>query len=110
MFVAQVRGKSMESDIPDESWCLFRPDRGGSREGRILLVQHHEISDPAYSGSYTVKRYHSEKVVDPETGEWRHTKIVLQPLNALYPPTEIKVAADDEFRVIAEFVEVLGGR
>jgi type III restriction enzyme len=108
MFVAQVRGKSMETEIPDESWCLFRPDRGGDRKGRILLVAHHDISDPAYSGSYTVKRYRSEKSVDPETGEWRHTKIVLEPLNTTFPPLELKLAAEDEFRVIAEFVEVLG--
>lgn len=108
MFVAQVRGKSMETEIPDESWCLFRPDRGGSREGRVLLVQHHDISDPAYSGSYTVKRYRSEKSVDADTGEWRHTKIILEPLNGAYPPIELKISSEDEFRVIAEFVEVLG--
>jgi type III restriction enzyme len=107
MFVAQVRGQSMEPDIPDESWCLFRPDRGGDRGGRILLVAHHDISDPSYSGNYTVKQYRSEKVVDPETGEWRHTRIVLEPLNTAFPPIELKVASDDEFRVIAEFVEVL---
>lgn len=107
MFVAQVRGKSMETMIPDEAWCLFRPDRGGSREGRVLLVEHHDISDPAYSGSYTVKRYRSEKNVDPNTGEWRHTKIILEPVNPAFPPIELKVASDDEFRVIAEFVEVL---
>jgi type III restriction enzyme len=110
MFVAQVRGKSMADEIPDEAWCLFRPDRGGDRDGRILLVQHHDISDPSYSGSYTVKRYRSEKVVDPDTGEWRHTKIVLQPLNSTYPPIELKLAAEDEFRIVAEFVEVLRGR
>lgn len=107
MFVAQIRGKSMENDIPDESWCLFRPARGGSRDGRIPLVQHHEISDPAYSGRFTVKRYRSEKTIDPDTGEWRHTKITLEPLNPSFPPIEIKIAADDEFSVIAEFVEVL---
>lgn len=109
MFVAQVRGKSMETEIPEESWCLFRPDRGGSRDGRILLVAHHDISDPAYSGSYTVKRYRTEKSVDPNTGEWRHTKIVLEPLNTAFPPIELKIASEDEFRVIAEFVEVLQG-
>jgi hypothetical protein len=39
MFVARVTGTSMEPLIPDGSWCLFRPCRPGSREGRIVLVQ-----------------------------------------------------------------------
>jgi len=107
MFIAQVRGKSMETAIPDESWCLFRVDRGGSREGRILLVQHSEIRDPAYSGHYTLKQFHSEKAVDPETGEWRHTRIVLKALNPAFPPLELKVGVEEDFRVIAEFVRVL---
>lgn len=109
MFVAQIRGQSMEPDIPDESWCLFRPDRGGSRYGRVLLVAHHEISDPAYSAGYTVKRYRSEKVVDPETGEWQHLRIVLEPINPSFPPIEIKTAQEGELDIVAEFVEVIGG-
>ncbi len=110
MFVAQLRGKSMEPQFPDESWCLFRPDRGGSRNGRILLVQHHDIAEPAYAGSYTVKRYKSEKVVDHDTGEWRHSKITLEPLNSSFPVIELKVATEDEFRVIAECIEALGSK
>lgn len=107
MFVAQVRGKSMEPRIPDDAYCLFRKPSAGSRQGRFLVVQHHAIHDPDYGGSYTLKKYRSEKVVDPETGQWQHALVVLEPLNPAFAPIEIAANDEEEFRVIAEFVEVL---
>ena len=61
LFVAQVLGESMNRRIPDGSWCLFSTDRGGSREGKIVLVEHRLRDDPETGGRYTVKRYRSEK-------------------------------------------------
>jgi hypothetical protein len=43
------------------------------------------------------------------SGRWHYTKIVLSPLDTACPSIEIKVAAEDEFRVIAKFVEVFRG-
>lgn len=108
MFIAQVRGQSMEPRIADGAFCLFRRPSAGSRQGRLLVVQHRSIADPAYSGSFTLKRYKSEKVVDPETGEWQHSLITLEPLNPAFQPIEITSNDEEDFRVIAEFVEVLG--
>jgi hypothetical protein len=70
-------------------------------------VQHHAIHDPAYGGSFTLKKYRSEDVVDPKTGEWQHSLVVLDPLNAEFPPIEIAANDEDAFRIVAEFVEVL---
>ena len=109
MFVAQLRGKSMEPRYPDGCWCLFRPDRGGSRSGRILLVRHNGIADPDYAAGYTVKRYRSEKVGVPETGEWSHARITLEPLNPAFSSIELRPADEGEVSVIAEAIEVLGG-
>lgn len=39
-YVVRVSGHSMEATIPDGSYCLFRADRGGSRDGKLLLVWH----------------------------------------------------------------------
>lgn len=108
MFVAQIQGKSMAPKFPDGSWCLFRRDRGGSRAGRILLIAHGDISDPAYSAGYTVKKYRSEKVVDPESGEWQHARIYLEPLNPQFPTLELKVEDEGEVHLIAECIAVLG--
>ena len=37
-FVVRVSGQSMEPSIPDGSHCLFRTERGGSRQGKLVLV------------------------------------------------------------------------
>ena len=57
MFVGRVVGASMEPRIPSGSWCLFRRGRpGGSRNGRILLVQFSSMIDPEHGGKFTVKK------------------------------------------------------
>ena len=78
LFVAQVVGESMNKRIPNGAWCLFRANPQGTRHGKIVVVQHRSISDPETGGSYTIKRYRSEKVMD-EDGGWRHERIELVP-------------------------------
>jgi hypothetical protein len=68
MFVAHVVGHSMEPRIPDGSWCLFVAPVEGSRQGRIVLVQHRDIHDPETGGTYTVKKYRSTKESDSTGG------------------------------------------
>ena len=108
MFIAQVVGKSMEPTIPDGSWCLFRFERGGSRNGLIVLVESRQVSDPETHQSFTIKRYHSEKE-DLGGGQWRHKKIVLSPDNKEFKDIVLKNVAGDDFRIVAEFVEALFG-
>lgn len=106
MFVAQVVGRSMEPRIPDGGWCLFHSPVEGTRQGRILLVQHRDIEDPESGGKYTIKRYRSKKESDT-TGSWRHEEIRLEPENPDFRPIVLKGVSDDELRAIAEVVEVL---
>ncbi len=105
MFVAQVVGKSMEPAICDGAWCLFRAPVDGTRQGKIVLVQLRDATDPETSQRYTVKRYKSEK--GQEGDSWRHEKITLEPVNPDFEPIVLTGAAEDELRVIAEVVEVL---
>ena len=107
MFIAQVVGKSMESTIKDGSWCLFRSDQGGSRNGKIVLVESRRISDPETQRSFTIKRYHSEKEHFPD-GTWIHKKITLSPDNKDFDDIVLENVREDEFHVVAEFVEVIG--
>ncbi len=101
MFVAQVVGRSMEPLIPDGSFCVFRGNVTGSRGGKRLLIE--KFSENDFAARYTVKRYTSRKTVDAEGG-WQHEEVRLEPLN---PEFEAFNLGPDEFRVIAEFVQVL---
>ena len=105
MFVAQVVGRSMEPLVPNGAWCLFRGPVEGSRQGKNVLVQLRDATDPETGEHYTVKRYRSEKA--NRTGSWRHTKITLEPANPEFEAIVISGAEESELRVIAELVEVL---
>ncbi|MBM3248690.1 MAG: DUF2075 domain-containing protein [Candidatus Omnitrophica bacterium] len=106
MFVAKVVGKSMESTIPDGSYCVFRFDRGGTRNGLVVLVECHSISDPETTRQFTIKRYKSEKEFFPD-GTWRHKKIILSPDNKDFKDIVLEDIPAVEFRVVAELVAVL---
>jgi hypothetical protein len=105
-FVAKVVGKSMEPNIKDGSYCLFTFGVIGSRNGRIVLAQHSDISDPETGGSYTIKKYLSKKTTGTD-GEWKHIAIQLLPINPDFKPIEITADSADEIKIIAEFVTVL---
>ena len=107
MFVAQVVGKSMEPQIPDGSWCLFRAPVEGTRQGKTVLVQLRDDIDPETDQRYTVKRYKSEKTVEGDS--WRHARIALEPINPEFEPIVITSTDEGELQVIAELVEVLQG-
>jgi hypothetical protein len=102
MFVVQAKGGSMEPRIPDGSLCVFRANVVGSRQNKIVLVQHRGLYDPDHNGSYTIKTYTSEKTYDRETGQWQHERIVLKPLNPDYSP--IVIEEDGDFTVVGEFI------
>jgi hypothetical protein len=106
MFVARVQGKSMEPEVPDGAYCLFRPPRDGSRQDKRLLVWHSGIDDPVTSGHYTLKVYASEKEETSE-GSWHHTKILLKPVNPEFEPIVLTPEDEGDVRLIAELHTVL---
>jgi len=107
MFVAQVVGKSMEPAIPDSAWCLFRASVEGTRQGKTVLVQLRNATDPETGQRYTVKRYESEKTTDRDS--WRHARITLKPVNSDFDPIVLTGEDEGELQVVAELVEVLTG-
>lgn len=106
MFVAKVVGKSMEPTIPDGSYCVFRFDKGGTRNGLVVIVGCHSIFDPETSSQFTIKRYKSEKEFFPD-GTWKHKKIILSPDNNDFKDIVLEDIPAVEFRVVAEFVAIL---
>lgn len=78
-FVCKIEGESMNKKIPNGSYCLFKKDTGGSREGKIVLVEHYSIQDSDFGAGYTVKEYSSTKKTESEL--WSHESITLKPLS-----------------------------
>lgn len=107
-FVAQVVGESMNRRIPNGAWCLFNLNPGGTRQGKVVLVQHRSIDDPDTGGHYTVKTYESEKVASEEGG-WQHSRITLKPesTDSSYEPIVFDQDTAADLVVIAEMVAVL---
>lgn len=106
MFIAQVVGKSMESTITDGSYCIFRFDQGGSRNGKVVLVESRQVTDPETNQKFTVKRYRSQKK-RLEGDQWRHKKITLSPDNKDFDDIVLENVSEDDFRVVAEFICVI---
>jgi hypothetical protein len=78
-------------------------------QGKIVLVQYYGPADPETGGSYTVKRYRSEKSPSVE-GEWKHTKITLEPLNPEFKPIILEPEDEAPIQVIAEYLRKLGSK
>jgi hypothetical protein len=109
LFVAQVVGESMNRRIPNGAWCLFRLNPAGTRNGKVVLVQHRNIQDPDTGGQYTVKVYQSDKGVG-EDGYWVHNAIWLNPDSTIpyYEPMVFNGDSCGDLKVIAELIAVLG--
>ena len=105
-FIVQAVGHSMEPKIQDGDYCLFQRYHGGSREGKIVLAEHHGYADSEYEGAYSIKRYHSTKRFN-EFGEWEHESVELHPLNRMYDPIVLSADDIDEFCIVGEFVRVV---
>ena len=95
----------MEPAISDGAYCLFRTPVEGTRQGKIVLVQMRDDTDPESGQRYTVKRYRSEKVADGAS--WRHARISLNPINPDFEPIVLTGGDNRQFQVVAEVVEVL---
>jgi DUF2075 family protein len=106
-FVCKVVGESMNKVIPNGSWCLFKKDPGGSRNGKIVLVEHTGMQDSDYGSGYTIKLYESNKEINEEG--WTHQSIFLRPQSYDLNYETIVLAKDDLslLKVVGIFVCVL---
>lgn len=107
LFACYVIGESMNKVIPNGSICLFRKYKGGSRDGEIVLVEHTDIQDPDFGSGYTIKEYHSKKVVNES--EWYHESINLKPLSHDSNYQDIVIEGNElaTLKVIGVFERVL---
>ena len=106
-FVCQVVGESMNKIIPNNSWCLFKKDPGGSRNGKIVLVHHGNIQDSDFGKGYTVKKYESIKNETDEDS--RNNAIILKPQSYNSNFKNIILTEDEliDLKVVGVFVKVI---
>jgi hypothetical protein len=97
----------MNRVIPNGSICLFKEYSGGSRNGKIVLVENLDVQDPDFNSAFTIKTYSSEKSVSEET--WGHTSIVLRPnsFDSSYKNIIITEENAARMKVVGEFVKIL---
>ena len=106
-FACRIVGESMNRVIPNGSICLFKPYTGGSRNGKIVLVENIDIQDPDFQSAFTIKTYSSEKSVLQDS--WGHTSVVLRPNSFDESYKNIVITEDNSegLRVVGEFVRIL---
>lgn len=106
-FACHVIGDSMNRIIPNGSIALFRKYTSGSREGKIVLVEKENYIDSDFGSCYSVKEYHSNKVVQEDS--WTHTGIELRPLstNKNYESIRIENLDIEQLKVIGTFVSII---
>ena len=97
----------MNRKIPNGSYCLFSQDEGGSRNGKIVLVELYNKQDWDSGSRYAVKEYSSKKI--EHENQWRHISISLKPLSDRSEFETIELVGDeiDSFRVVGIFESVL---
>jgi superfamily II DNA or RNA helicase/HKD family nuclease/SOS-response transcriptional repressor LexA len=107
-FACRVIGESMNRRIENNSICIFKEPLGGSRNGKIVIVENYGKNYDEYNSSFTIKTYASEKRTS-ENGEWEHSVILLKPNSTDSRFEDIVLNKDDceNMRVVGEFVAVL---
>jgi transcriptional regulator with XRE-family HTH domain len=101
-FVAQVTGRSMAPTVAPGSLALFRSPVVGPLEGRVVVAEWRDHSDPETGGAYVLKRVGSVEV-RPRGG----LQLQLRSDNPDFPPLVVDAKDSSELRVIAELERVL---
>lgn len=106
-FACRVIGESMNRIIPNGAICLFRQERGGTRNGKIVLVELNNQRDQESGYGYTIKEY--ESIKNEDDSGFTHQMIRLKPksTDASIKIIELTNQDEAEFRVVGEFVRVL---
>lgn len=106
-FACKIIGESMNKVIPNGAIALFKHYSGGSRAGKIVLVENLDMQDQDFNSAFTVKTYSSDKQVTDEG--WSHSAIKLLPnsYDNSYSPISITEENGVSMKIIGEFVCVL---
>lgn len=96
-FIVRTKRVSMAGHIPEGAMCVMQKIGGGNLEGKTILVQRNDVSDPESGGTYTIKTFTKEG-----------KKVVLKARDMKYDiPLECEAEYSQKYRAIAEYKGVL---
>jgi len=101
-FAAQVLGRSMAPTVPSGALALFRSPVSGPLEGRVVVAEWRDHSDPETGGAYVLKRVGSVEL-RPRGG----LQLQLRSDNPEFPPLLVDAKDSSELRIVAELERVL---
>lgn len=106
-FACKVIGESMNRRIDNGSICIFKKYYGGSRNGKIVLVENRNMYDQDFNSAFTVKTYLSRKTVVEEG--WQHQEILLIPnsFDSTYRDIVLNEENSEGMKIVGEFIEIL---
>ncbi len=101
-FVAQVTGRSMSPTVPSGALALFRGPVVGPLEGRVVVAEWRDYTDPETGGAYVLKRVGAVEL-RPRGG----LQLQLRSDNPDFPPLLVDAQDANELRIVAELERVL---
>jgi phage repressor protein C with HTH and peptisase S24 domain len=105
-FASFVKGESMQPLIPNGALCLFRRYTGGTRQGRIFLIQARGLRDNETGDAFVVKKY--QRQTPPRTTQTEDPAVIhLISENSKFSPIVLVGLQDREVQTLAEFIRVL---
>ena len=105
LFVAQVIGESMNKKIPNGSWCVFKANPVGTKQGKIVVAQLQDHIDADTGASYTVKLYSSSNLLNEDNELQQRITLTPASTDGSYRP--MSFSNGDEVLILAELVAVL---
>lgn len=107
-FAAFVYGESMQPRISDGDLCLFRRYSGGSRQGKVFLLQARSLHDSETGEAFVVKKY-IRQTPPKSSADLSGSESVIHLIseNPRFSPIILYGLKDEEIQTIAEFIKVL---
>jgi uncharacterized protein len=103
-FAAYVHGESMQPKINNGDICLFRKYSGGSRQGKIFLIQARSLRDTETAEFFVIKKY-VRQTPPKQTNEDsdQNAAIHLVSEKSRFSPIVLYGLQDEDVQTIAEF-------
>lgn len=107
-FAAYIHGESMQPRISDGDLCLFKRYSGGTRQGKIFLIQARSLRDTETAESFVIKKY-MRQTPPKHSGDDAESSAVIHLIseNPRFSPIVLYGLKDDDVQTIAEFIKVI---